>query len=190
LPIAALWVIPVLSVALTWTLHHASAGFAARVLFVTLGVAYAAGHCFAGRHADRHRFDAKFLQQVRAAAGADATLLVDMDVEALRGFFCLFYLDDRAVPLHNLTFAVDERLPRDNVYVVTQFEKVRELKSVARAEVALQSDRSGRDGDSSKRLTLFRLHFHPDAPRVNADGVRISPMQAMYRTAGPTLSRY
>ncbi len=186
---AALVVCPFATVALSWALLHPNSRLAARTLFGTLGVAYCFGHWFAGMYADRHRFDAAFLQQVKNFVPADETLLVDMKVEPLRGFFCLFYLAENTTPLHNLSFVLDERIRRDEVYLITRYEKRAKLAKIGTADVVLQSEQTGRKHSAEKRLTLFRFKYHAQTPRLPADGVRISPMQAIYRTAGPSLSR-
>lgn len=190
-PLTALGIVPLLSVGLTWAVHHANVRLAAGTLFTALGLAYGMGHWYAGKYADRHRFDAAFLQQVDAAIGPDETLVVDMAVEPLRGFFCLFYLGEGVVPLHNLSFLVDERIPRDrDVYLITKQYHKAHLAQIADVDVVLQSRQTGKRADEGERLTLFRLRYHPDAPRVSARDARVSPMQAIYRTAGPNLHRF
>ena len=187
---AVIVICPFVTVALSWALLHRNNRLAARTLFGTLAVAYCFGHWFAGVYADRHRFDATFLERVKDFVPGEETLLVDMEVEPLRGFFCLFYLADNTIPLHNLSFAVDERIRPENVYVVTQYKKRGKLAEMGTADVLLQSERTGRTHSAEDRLTLFRLKYHEQTPRVSTDGLRISPMQAIYRTAGPSLTRF
>ena len=39
------------------------------------------------------------------------------------------------------------------------------------------------------RLSLFQLTFDTGLSKLNAEGVRVSPMQAMHREQGPYLRR-
>jgi 4-amino-4-deoxy-L-arabinose transferase-like glycosyltransferase len=190
LPTAVLVACPCLTVALSWAFHNRNALLAARALFASLAIAYGFGHWLAGAYADQHRHDAAFLARVRQIVPADEPLLVDMNVQPLRGFFCLFYLGKNTVPLHNLSFALDERIARDEVYLLTWYGLRAEIAQFATYDVIAQTQRAGRERTVDERLTLFRVKYRSDVPRVSANGVRVSPMQAIYRTRGPDLARF
>jgi len=150
-------------------------------------MAYGFGHFVASKYVDVHRVDAQFLTAVRGEVPADDKILVDLNVEALRGFMLLFYLDDNAVPLHNLSFARDDRIDNPTVFVLTRANKQPALEEIGDTRIVMQSPQTGRETSAADRLTLFQLKYHHDSRGVTADGVRISPMQAMYRADGPVL---
>jgi hypothetical protein len=166
---------------------HLSATRAAATLFVMLAMAYSFGHRVAAKHVDVHRIDAQFLTEVRAQVPAGEKILVDLNVEALRGFMLLFYLGDNAVPLHNLSFARDDRIGEPAVFVLTRAKKQEALEEIGAAQAVMRSPRTGREVTPEDRLTLFRLTYHQPTRGVTAEKVRISPMQAMYRADGPVL---
>ena len=186
-PQVAFIVVPIITVTLAWTILQSNPRLAATSLFVSLAAAYCFGHWYAGAYADRHRFDAEFLSRVDRQVSADDALFVDMDVQPLRGFFCLFYLDDHARGLHNISFLRDERILEDEVYIVTRAVKQAELFTIGDPELLLVSEKTGRERSAEDRLALFRLKYHDEATRFSASKVRVSPMQAAYREAGPTL---
>jgi hypothetical protein len=51
----------------------------------------------------------------------------------------------------------------------------------------MQSDKTGRHQDAGSLLTLFRLTYDEHLERVTTNDLRITPMQGMYRSAGPVL---
>ncbi len=180
---------PIVGVGLAWVLLHKNARFAAGGLFSFLLVVYVFGHWYAGTYVDKHRKDAVFLQQVRQFRPAEAPLLVDLSVEGFRAFFCLFYLDRSALPLHNLSFVFDDRIRDKEVYLVTQYRRREQLQQIGTLEVVLQSEQTGGERSIEDRLTLFRMNYHTNVPRVSSANARISPMQSMYRQDGPYLGR-
>ena len=187
LTMAVIAICPFAFVALGWALPHPNVRFAAKALFGGLLIAYCFGHWYTGAYIDRHRHDAAFLQRVRQLTPSDTQLLVDMDVSALRAFLCLFYLDDDVVPLHNLSFVLDDRIQADKVYLITRYCRRKELTEIGTVQVVLQSKKTGGERSIEDRLTLFRVDYHDDVTRISSQGIRISPMQSMYRTAGPYL---
>jgi len=186
-PQVALIVLPVITVVLAWTMLQRNPRIAASSLFASLAIAYCFGHWYAGAFADRHRFDADFLTKVNKQISTEDALFVDMDVQPLRGFFCLFYLDDHARGLHNISFLRDERILETEVYVVTRVNKEAELATLGNPVLLLVSEKTGRERSAEDRLALFRLKYDANAKRYQAADVRITPMQAAYREAGPTL---
>jgi len=88
--------------------------------------------------------------------------------------------------LHNLSFVLDDRIHTSDVYVVTRYNRLPVLERYGHAEPLMKCKQARRETSEEDRWTLFRLHLRDDLPRKSAD-VRISPMQAMYRTPGPTL---
>ncbi len=187
LTVALIVICPFLTVFLSWAVMHCRPSRAAAVLMITVAMAYSFGHWVAGNHVDTHRFDAKFLTQVREMTQGQEPVLVDLDVEALRGFMLLFYLDDNTVPLHNVSFARDDRITDREVYVLTRAHKEESLAELGTTKIVMQSSQTGREKSLADRLTLFRLEYDQPSRGVTADGVRISPMQAMYRDQGPVL---
>ncbi len=187
LPMILIGLCPVMTVFLSWAIMHFRPERAAATVFATLAIAYGFGHWIAANHVDTHRFDAKFLTEVRERTDGDGPVLVDLNVEALRGFMLLFYLGDNSVPLHNLSFARDDRIADREVYVLTRARKQEALSDFGKTEIVMQSPKTGRETSPADRLTLFRLEYREPTRGVTADGVRISPMQAMYRETGPVL---
>ncbi|MEO1999817.1 MAG: glycosyltransferase family 39 protein [Planctomycetaceae bacterium] len=182
--------IPTATVSLSWALFHSNPRLAARTLFGVLALFYATGHWVAGQYVDRHRQDVAFLKQVRSTLPQSAPILVDMNLEPLVGFLNLFYLDSTAVPLHNVSFAVDNKISQRNVFVLTRISKRGLLESLGTVRLLSQSQRTDRnDRLLSDRLSLFQLTFDTDISKINSEGVRISPMQAMHRDQGPYLRR-
>jgi hypothetical protein len=106
--------------------------------------------------------------------------------EALEGLRIQFYLGDTVYFLHNLSFVRDDRVHAADVYVVTRYNWKDQLEKYGAVEPILKCKRSRREQDESDRWTLFHVHLRDDLPRKDAH-VRISPMQAMYREAGPDL---
>lgn len=193
-PDAVLWgvigVIPFLTVFLSWALLHRNRQFAATTLFCTLGIVYCGGHWIAGKYVDRHRQDVAFLKQVNERFGHDHSLLVDMNIDPLVGFLHLFYLSDQAVPMHNITFVAAEEIKGSQVLVLTRESLRDELERLGEVETELRGWKTDRNNEPlPDQLALFRLTYRPDAERIPAEGIRVSPMQAMLRESGPFLRR-
>lgn len=178
---------PILTVAVSWAVMHRNPRIAAGTVFGMLLVAYSFGLWFAGQHVDRHRFDARFLQAVRKQVPRQTPVLVDMDHEALRGFFSLFHLGDNAIPLHNLSYARDARINEREVYVITRYRKQSELDELGSTTFVMRSEQTGGESSPEDRWSLFRLKFDPNVDRISSSDIRITPMQAMFRAPGPVL---
>ena len=63
--------------------------------------------------------------------------------------------------------------------------RARVLASMGVSELLLRSERV--PTDPGERLALYRLTFREDLERFSSEGVRVSPLQAMYRAPGPHL---
>lgn len=188
------WLVPALLVGwplavvlLSWSLVHPNARVAATGLFGFVTAGFCAGHLYAGAYADQCREDTAFLRQVRELVPPDRQLVINSQMGSLDEFRIQFYLDERAVPLHNLTFLADERIHEGEVFVVARSGERSQIAEFGETEVVLQSARTRREKSVADRLTLFRLHFDEDRPRVSSRDVRISPMQTAGRAAGPFL---
>ena len=106
--------------------------------------------------------------------------------DSLKAFHALFYLDDRSMSLHNLTFLLDARIHGEEVYLVTYGSDLAELANYGTAHKVLESPHTWRNGCEGDPLTLFHLKYHPHTVRQPAN-VRITPMQAMSYDKGPYL---
>ena len=185
LSIAVAVCLPFVGAAVYWGLTQPRDRIAMATLFGVVGAAFCLAHFV---HKGTHHYDARFLKEIRRSGPKDAPIAVDMESGgAMRGFHYLFYLDSDVIPLHNLSFLRDERIPGDMVYVITLYHFRRVLEKFGTYEVVKQSDKSGREGSMKERLTLFRLRFRDDIYRLSSADLRISPMQAMYRARGPYL---
>ena len=78
------------------------------------------GFTLKGRYLHRSSNDTAFLQQVRDTVPPNEPLLVHAYDEALEGLRIMFYCDDNAKVLHNLTYLKDDRLTSNTVYVLAR----------------------------------------------------------------------
>ncbi len=179
-------VCPFLALLIGWGTNHRRDFVAAATLFGVLALGYAFGHWYAGRYVDKHRLDAAFLQQLAGRVPKDKPLVLDMSIGAHRSFLCLFYLDDRTIAVHNLSFLRDDRIVGDEAYVVTRWGNRDELARVGAWQLLAESPPGYKQRPRPDRLCLFRLKYH-DSTRISSKGIRVSPMQAIDRVAGPFL---
>jgi 4-amino-4-deoxy-L-arabinose transferase-like glycosyltransferase len=138
---------------------------------------------------DHYRHDRAFLQQACALTPADQAILVMDDDAPLHASWLLFYLEDRATLLHNITFLLDDQIMNRDVYLIARAKVAKDLAQYGIHEVLLASKHSRyeKDGDDADdRYTLFFLRFHERLAR-HSGPVRISPMQATGRATGPFL---
>ncbi len=189
LPYALMLCSVFLAVSLNHALLHRAPQFAAKTLFCFVGVCLCFGHWYAGQYVDKHRHDAAFIQSAKEMIERDSVVLVDMQTGGLQGFLYLFYLDDRAVPMHNLSFVRDADVKDGQVYLITRMRFHESLSEFGQLEPILQSQQTANEESAEDRLTLFRLTYHPDVERISSAGTKITPMQAMYRADGPYLGR-
>jgi 4-amino-4-deoxy-L-arabinose transferase len=138
-------------------------------------------HCY-----DRYEDDSAFVHGVRGAARPDRPLLVNQDRHPLEGFWLLFYLDERARLLHNLTYLRDESIPGPEVYVVARARDEAALAAYGKSEVVLQSRHTRGEESPADRWTLFLVRLDEHLERRPAD-LPMSPMQVTGRAEGPYL---
>lgn len=186
---AAMVIWPLCAAGLAWAVVQPRGRLAATTLFSAIALAFCGGHLYAGRFADQCREDTIFLQQVRKTVPSGQPLLVNTNMGSLDEFRIQFYLDEHAIPLHNLSFLADERIPGGDAFVIARFGDAPQLALFGTAEVVLQSTRTRREKSIADRLTLFHLRYADAAPRLSSKNVRISPMQVMGRAEGPYLYR-
>ena len=191
-PVEVVWVtvclIPPVAVLLSWATLHRNAGLAGATLFGVLACIYCSGHWLAGEYVDRHRQDVAFLKSVNDRLEPGQTLLVDMDIDPLVGFLHLFYLNDQAIPLHNLSFVLDDQIGDSEVFVVTPESRKVDLSRWGEVSTELRGWKTDRESELlPEQLTLFRLRYNGSATRFSSNQVRVSPMQAMHREDGPWL---
>ena len=179
--------LPVAAMALTWGLHHANVRIAARTIFFALFCGYAGGHWFAGNHVDINRYDVALLKAARKlAAERGEPIVVDLSRTPLSGFLELFYLPEKTCSVHNVSFLVDDRLPREMLFL-THSGALPDLAKLADAEEIGRSERPLKSRDEASRLVLCSVRLRSDLARKPAESISVSPMQAMHRAAGPVL---
>jgi hypothetical protein len=188
------WIVPILLIAwpilvlgFSWVVSRRDGRLAAATVFALLAVCYGLFYTYQTNYLNSYRDDMDLLRQVRARVKPDEPLFINFDgLYLLETFHLLYYSDEHAVLLHNLTFLLDERIKQKEVYVLARAFDSAYLSSLGSAEVVLQSKHTKGERLPADRRTLFHLCFRDDLPRVSGD-VRISPMQATYRAAGPFL---
>ncbi len=177
---------PFLALLIGWGTNHRNDTVAAATLFGVLALGYGFGHWYAGRFVDKYRLDARFLQQVNQLVPSDKPLVLDMSMGAHRSFLCLFYLEDRAIPIHNLSFLRDDRIRANTAFVVTLWSHRQELSKYGRWRLVAESPPGFKQRPKPERLCLFELTYN-DSTRMSSKNVRVSPMQAIDRADGPWL---
>ncbi len=180
-------VVPVLSVLVVKGLTLPQPRLAAATLFGVVGCGFLGGHVLAGIAFDQSRYDAIFLSKVRETIAPEQQLLINAATRSLDEFRFQFSQTDRAKVLHNLTFLRDASLTASEVYVITRARDLKELSQYGEATLVLQSEKTRREKSPTDRWSLFKVTLKPDLERVAAEGVRVSPMQAMQRAEGPYL---
>jgi 4-amino-4-deoxy-L-arabinose transferase-like glycosyltransferase len=179
--------IPAVVAAVVFGLHHANARIAGATLFTVVGLCFCAGHYAAGKYFDQCRQDTVFLQQVRETVPADERIWINAATGSLDEFRLQFYLPRQGRLIHNLSFLADERIGGERAYVLTRAGHADELSEFGEVTRVMTSERTRREKSPADRWTLFSLRFHPDLVRRSSDGIRVSPMQAAQREAGPIL---
>lgn len=180
---------PVIAGLIAWTLLDRRGMRPAVVIFTLLWGCYVAGHFHAAQYIDSNRQDVAFLKSVRARVGDEPRpLLIDMSANSFHGMMGLFYMPDGTRLLHNLSFLGATEISEPEVYVVAMASLQNEISRWGATEALESSQRIPRGRTSRDKLTLFRLRFDPGIERVSASTIRVSPMQAMNRVAGPFLT--
>jgi 4-amino-4-deoxy-L-arabinose transferase-like glycosyltransferase len=183
---ALMTALPLFVASLWWFSLHRKPVVALIGSFALLFVLYGSCFWYKGAYLNRSLEDTAFLHEVRRTVPLDQPLMLNSADEALEGLRMQFYIGDTVYFLHNLSFVLDDRIHTSDVYVVTRYKRLPELNKYGHAEPLLKCKQARRETSEADRWTLFRLHLRDDLPRKSA-AVRISPMQAMYRTPGPTL---
>jgi 4-amino-4-deoxy-L-arabinose transferase-like glycosyltransferase len=179
------WV--VVAGSLSWTISHGNARWAMGIFLGAIVTLYALGYTYAARSSDQSLADTVFLKEVPARITAGVPLVVNADLDSMDVFRILFYLlhlGGQVVPIHNLTYLLDERIHDETIYLISRLKDLPTLTRYGTAEVVLQSQRTRRETSPQDRFTLFHLRFDKNLPRHPAPPY-ISPMQAMGRAQGP-----
>lgn len=189
LPSALMCAVPVIAGMLAFAVIHRVAWRAGAVAFVTLMACYISGHFYAAEHIDSNRHDVTFLRTVRHRVEAERLpILVDMSANSFHGLMGLFYMPEDAVLLHNPSFLGAAEITAPEVFVVAMESLKSEIAAWGTVEALDTSRRIPRGRTSKDKLTLFRLKFDESITRWPAHDIRVTPMQAMNRAAGPFLS--
>lgn len=189
LPMALMCAIPVVAGMLAFAVIDRTAWRAGTTAFLTLLACYISGHFFAGEHIDSNRHDVTFLRSVRRRVDAEQLpILIDMSANSFHGMMGLFYMPDDAILLHNPSFLGAAEITSPEVFVVAMESLKSEIAAWGTVEAIETSKRIPRARTSKDKLTLFRLKFASNVARLPAHHIRVTPMQAMNREAGPFLS--
>ncbi|WP_455387970.1 ArnT family glycosyltransferase [Petrachloros mirabilis] len=158
-------------------------------LLSAIVIFYGLGYSYAARISDQSLGDTLFLKEVPARITTGIPVVVNADLGSMDVFRILFYLHDlgdQVLPVHNLTYLLDERIQTEAVYVVSRKKDLPVLERYGTADVVLESPRTRRETSPQDRFTLFYLAFHKNLQHQAASSY-ISPMQAMHRAKGPYL---
>ena len=117
---------------------------------------------------------------------AGEPIYVNADGAILNTFRNVFYLGDRGVVLHNLSFLRDEKIPNGHVYVIARLAAEQELADYGDTEILSASAQRATSRRDADRWALYRVQLHPDLPKLR-NNLRISALQAMEREPGPYL---
>jgi 4-amino-4-deoxy-L-arabinose transferase-like glycosyltransferase len=135
---------------------------------------------------DGIRDDVTFLKAVRRVVPREATMAVHFDSGSTDVCTVLFYGSRKAKIVPHLEYLLDRRITDPVVYVVARRRMAQELSDYGRMGIVLESRRTRRETSPQDRLTLFRLEYDPDLPRLTVP-TRVSPMQAIGREPMPRL---
>lgn len=165
------------------TMQNRQPKAALAVVVVATAVIYCGIHSVALPIGDQTVADRDFFKQVRRNLPSDVPLFVNADGLADLSS-ALFYVHRPTTTLHNLGFLLDERISYSEVYVIARRREQADLEQFGTPMPIMESAHSHRESSPAERLTLFRLHFHPNLARVPVP-TRISPQQAIGREPGP-----
>lgn len=182
--------LPFVTVGFSWAVAHSNGRVAATGLFGFVTAAFCAGHIYAGAYVDQCREDTTFLQHVQSFVPAGQQVAINTHMGSLDEFRMQFYLDSRAVPLHNLSFLADDRIHSRSLFVVARAGEQLEIDQYGDSAIVLQSERTRREKTPDDRLTLFYVRLRDDVPRLSSKELRISPMQTAGRAEGPILGTH
>jgi 4-amino-4-deoxy-L-arabinose transferase-like glycosyltransferase len=187
LPLALSSVVVVGSALSALGLHHRRPQWAAATLFGIVASVYLGGFLYAARYYDECRGDTQFFLLAREESqNRQRPIYVNADLRSMDIFRILFYLDDRARSVHNLTFLRDQRIDRPVILVLTRAKDLGKLQQLGDVQEIVRSPETRREGSPGDRFALFELTYRTDLVRLPAPA-RVSPMQAMDREEGPFL---
>ena len=172
---------------LSWAISQGNDRAAIALLLGAIVALYGSGYTYTARISHQSIEDTVFLKQVPTKIRAGVPVMANADLGSMELFRILFYLHglgEQVVPIHNLTFLLDDRIWSEEVYVITRQRDITKLTKLGTPEILLQSLRSRRERAPDERFTLFHLRFHKDLHRRPVPSY-ISPMQAMDREEGP-----
>jgi 4-amino-4-deoxy-L-arabinose transferase-like glycosyltransferase len=177
-----LWLCPPIAAWCVWNLRQSNFQQTARAMFGSLMLLYVVGFAESGWRRDPCiRADAALLRRIPELLPTDAKVFVDMSLGTARGSWCDLLLQDRSIPLLNLTFLPSVELPAREALVLTDGRNRVLLDQFG--ESALVQDSDPTDANS---LKLYRV-IGREAARTVAGRVRVTPLQAKYPVLGPYL---
>jgi 4-amino-4-deoxy-L-arabinose transferase-like glycosyltransferase len=181
-------VVPILLGVAWWAYRLPDAGKALAAAGVLLVVGHAGWSAYQTLFLDNYRSDRTFIHAVPLSVPESSRLLVLNDSHPLDSSWPMFYLPGEPCLLHNLTFLHDERLREPAVHLIARLRDAPDLRAYGDVEI-VQTSASHRSGRATaERWALYRLSFRADLWRGPAD-LRVSPMQATGRAAGPFVRR-
>lgn len=160
-----------------------------RALGMILGVAlvgYCGAHSYHGVYVDRYRTEAEFVESASKLVPESEPIYVNAEGAILNTFRNLFYLGGRGETLHNLTFLLDEKITRKEVYLIGKAGVRKELEKYGRAEEVAGCDYVPKLKEN--QWVLYRVELDAGLTRY-ANDVKIDALEAMERVKGPYLGR-
>ena len=173
--------------AIVWALRQERLYRAMILFFGALVTIYTLGHTYAARISDQGLADTIFLKEVPTRITTGSSLVVNADLSSMDVFRILFYLrglGDQVMPVHNLTFLLDEQIRNESVYLISRKKDFPKLQKYGTSVILLESSYARRETSPGDRFALFHLNFHNNLQR-HPPPPYISPMQAMGREPGP-----
>jgi len=187
--IAALIGIAIVSTAaFRWALDHPQKRIAAAGTCAFTAFAYVLFEFGTAAYGDSYTADRALVSEVESRVPANETLYVVNDPSPLESSWMLFYRPENTKLLHNLSFLLADDIKEREVWVLGRGYGILGMEQYGSVETVATSSRSRTlSQEPLERWTLCKVALKPDRPRVRADSVRINPMQATGRAAGPFL---
>ena len=171
-----------------WAIDHRERRIAAAGTCAFIALGFLIFEYGTAAFGDSYVSDRALVQQVQERVPANVPLYVVNDPEPLDSSWMLFYLKGDTRLLHNLSFLLADEIQEREVWVLGRGWGMRGVEEYGKAETVVESALSrSLKKDPMERWALYRVTLHPDRPRVRADSVKINPMQATGRAAGPFL---
>lgn len=116
-------------------------------------------------------------QFVTKEARDDEIIAVDMELGG-DSTVALWEFNDRAWPLHNLSYLLEDRLPASELLIVTrkQAREPLEVLGAVHDVVEILGDKS---------LSAYRIKLHPELARFSPKSVRMNLAQSLHQEPGP-----